>query len=236
MFGSGLPVLSASFPAIHELVLDGVNGLVFKSSKELEDHLGRIFHIPLHVSDASEKQISEANVFLHEPTSPEASCSSGSLHKVVSDASHVTNSSGSIVSRDAVNAAGLMSEGFEGALETDTDGDDFVHVRRTMESSNDNEMKLLPRSGSGEKHKNNCFPQSLSSQPQVLLAEDNYEELKKLWVGVKGIKSWDENWNLTMEPIVKSLLEKDSRTISYGFLIVNFVIACTFLEIIKHRF
>lgn len=39
MFGTGVPVCAVEFPTLSELVLDGVNGLVFKSSKELCENL-----------------------------------------------------------------------------------------------------------------------------------------------------------------------------------------------------
>ena len=40
MFGCELPVAAMSFPALPELVIDGENGLVFKSSEQL----GEVFH------------------------------------------------------------------------------------------------------------------------------------------------------------------------------------------------
>uniref|UniRef100_A0A183C810 Chitobiosyldiphosphodolichol beta-mannosyltransferase n=1 Tax=Globodera pallida TaxID=36090 RepID=A0A183C810_GLOPA len=42
MFGSGLPVLAKSFPAISELVEDGRNGLLFDTAEELEGLLADI--------------------------------------------------------------------------------------------------------------------------------------------------------------------------------------------------
>ena len=45
MFGSGVPVLAASFPAANELVKHGMNGLLFTSAKELEMQLCHLFDI-----------------------------------------------------------------------------------------------------------------------------------------------------------------------------------------------
>jgi hypothetical protein len=35
MFGCGLPVAAKSCPALHELVINGINGMIFDSSDEL---------------------------------------------------------------------------------------------------------------------------------------------------------------------------------------------------------
>ena len=43
MFGHGLPVLSISFSCLPELVVDGVNGLVFRNEDELVEHLDKVF-------------------------------------------------------------------------------------------------------------------------------------------------------------------------------------------------
>lgn len=43
MFGAGLPVLALDFACIHELVQDGVNGLVFRNAMHLSDQLQKAF-------------------------------------------------------------------------------------------------------------------------------------------------------------------------------------------------
>lgn len=43
MFGCGLPVAAKNFPALPELVKDGINGLLFDSSSELADRIGQWF-------------------------------------------------------------------------------------------------------------------------------------------------------------------------------------------------
>lgn len=45
MFGSGVPVCAAYFPAIGELVRDGHNGLIFKSSSELHAQLQSLLSV-----------------------------------------------------------------------------------------------------------------------------------------------------------------------------------------------
>lgn len=42
MFGAGLPVLAAGFPALPELVAHGANGLVFNSAQELARQLAEV--------------------------------------------------------------------------------------------------------------------------------------------------------------------------------------------------
>ena len=39
MFGCGLPVAAKSFPALPELVKDGINGMIFNTPQELSSHL-----------------------------------------------------------------------------------------------------------------------------------------------------------------------------------------------------
>ena len=49
MFGCGLPVLTAAYPCISELVQDGINGLHFSSAKELGQQLVEAFQdFPRH--------------------------------------------------------------------------------------------------------------------------------------------------------------------------------------------
>lgn len=49
MFGCGLPVFTAAYPCISELVQDGINGLHFSSAKELGQQLVEAFHnFPRH--------------------------------------------------------------------------------------------------------------------------------------------------------------------------------------------
>jgi hypothetical protein len=43
MFGCGLPVFTASYPCISELVLHGVNGLHFSTSAQLAEQLESVF-------------------------------------------------------------------------------------------------------------------------------------------------------------------------------------------------
>lgn len=43
MLGCGLPVFTAAYPCISELVQDGVNGLQFSTSKELGRQLFEVF-------------------------------------------------------------------------------------------------------------------------------------------------------------------------------------------------
>jgi hypothetical protein len=43
MFGSGVPVCAVSFPALPELVQNGGNGIIFRTSSELSAHLFRLF-------------------------------------------------------------------------------------------------------------------------------------------------------------------------------------------------
>ena len=42
MFGSGVPVCAVAYPAISELVVNGINGIVFKDAFELSSHLMRL--------------------------------------------------------------------------------------------------------------------------------------------------------------------------------------------------
>jgi hypothetical protein len=39
MFGCGLPVAAKSCPALHELVINGINGMIFDSAEELADQV-----------------------------------------------------------------------------------------------------------------------------------------------------------------------------------------------------
>ena len=43
MFGAGVPVCAVSFPALPELIQNGGNGIIFRTSSELSAHLFRIF-------------------------------------------------------------------------------------------------------------------------------------------------------------------------------------------------
>ena len=43
MFGCGLPVVAKSFPALPELVKDGINGILFNTPKELADSIVKWF-------------------------------------------------------------------------------------------------------------------------------------------------------------------------------------------------
>lgn len=43
LFGVGVPVAAVEFPALGELVQQGVNGVVFKTGEELGDVLIRLF-------------------------------------------------------------------------------------------------------------------------------------------------------------------------------------------------
>ena len=43
MFGCGLPVAAKNFPALPELVKDGINGLLFDTPEELADHIVQWF-------------------------------------------------------------------------------------------------------------------------------------------------------------------------------------------------
>lgn len=43
MFGSAVPVCAVSFPALPELVQNGTNGIIFRTSSELSAHLFRLF-------------------------------------------------------------------------------------------------------------------------------------------------------------------------------------------------
>ncbi len=41
MFGCGLPVAAKGFPALPELVKDGINGMIFNTPEELADHVSQ---------------------------------------------------------------------------------------------------------------------------------------------------------------------------------------------------
>ena len=43
MFGSAVPVCAVAFPALPELVQNGANGIIFRTSSELSAHLFRLF-------------------------------------------------------------------------------------------------------------------------------------------------------------------------------------------------
>lgn len=43
MYGAGLPVLAYYYPTIFELVKNGENGILFRSSSELSAHLYRLY-------------------------------------------------------------------------------------------------------------------------------------------------------------------------------------------------
>jgi hypothetical protein len=40
MFGCGLPVAAKSCPALHELVINGINGMIFETAAELAQQVG----------------------------------------------------------------------------------------------------------------------------------------------------------------------------------------------------
>ncbi len=42
MFGCGLPVLSAAYSCIDELIVEGRNGLLFDGARQLAGHLSRL--------------------------------------------------------------------------------------------------------------------------------------------------------------------------------------------------
>ncbi len=44
MFGCGLPVAAKSCPALHELVINGINGMIFDSSEELAKQVSYLNH------------------------------------------------------------------------------------------------------------------------------------------------------------------------------------------------
>ena len=44
MFGCGLPVAAKSCPALHELVINGINGMIFDSSEELAKQVPNFIH------------------------------------------------------------------------------------------------------------------------------------------------------------------------------------------------
>jgi hypothetical protein len=47
MFGAHVPVCAVSYPAISELVVNGINGIIFKDAQELSMHLMRLLsHYP----------------------------------------------------------------------------------------------------------------------------------------------------------------------------------------------
>jgi beta-1,4-mannosyltransferase len=43
MFGCGLPVCAVNFPALHELIKHGDNGLIFNNSTELAEQISGLF-------------------------------------------------------------------------------------------------------------------------------------------------------------------------------------------------
>ena len=45
MFGCGLPVAAKSCPALHELVINGINGMIFDSSEELAKQVPNFIHV-----------------------------------------------------------------------------------------------------------------------------------------------------------------------------------------------
>ena len=56
MFGCGLPVAAINFPALSELVVDGVNGHVFNTSEELSEIIVRWFTNFPHIRDQEFKE------------------------------------------------------------------------------------------------------------------------------------------------------------------------------------
>lgn len=45
MFGAGIPVCAVEFPTLSELVKHGVNGVIFKTSEDLSDHVIRLLNL-----------------------------------------------------------------------------------------------------------------------------------------------------------------------------------------------
>lgn len=55
MFGCGVPVISLQFPAIGELVKDGVNGLITEKNKDLSTEIYRLLKLAIRDKDTYEK-------------------------------------------------------------------------------------------------------------------------------------------------------------------------------------
>lgn len=70
MFGSGLPVCAAYYPAVHELVGHEYNGLLFSSAPELAAHLLRLFQLtPQNPFPFTEESEMAGDDFVHINTS-----------------------------------------------------------------------------------------------------------------------------------------------------------------------
>ena len=178
MFGSGLPVCAADFPAISELVQTGVNGLVFRTAAELATQVMTLYGVAdVDVSYATTTNIAIPSPAAAAPSSSQPSSSSppssGVADAVDADddycyISHSENSESTPISLENSNAGGMSSS-----------------------------------SSSSSSHAT-----SSSTAASIVESPTSEEKLiQKLRLGARQISGWDENWTLQMAPLVAEIFD-----------------------------
>ena len=234
MFGSGVPVCAAYFPAICELVHHNQNGLIFKSSKELESQLAHLLY-PKYVFSMS-SVVGKEN-----------------LDNIDNENESIISVKGTNLNNATVHeSATIYDAENEFNYENESDivfiDDDFVHVKRGNKSNHPSASysNSLMRSNSPQmatassgsnfitlnasvsidsvvKATEFAYSFNENNSPQQKL--DPMNDLDRLRLGVKLIESWDSNWTLIMAPFIRNLMNAKSKSNNIN----NYAVACVFV-------
>ena len=219
MFGSGVPVCAASFPAANELVKHGMNGLLFTSAKELEMQLCHLFDI-------------EAEDLIKSVPRAEWTASTG----VGGD----SGESGVAVLPTITEE--IVGEG--GDIHEDDDEEDFVKVnlhQRLIDvaSSHSSSGDLLSPT----------TPISPTHAATLSYSYTNYDidmtkltPLERLRYHASSIESWENNWFRCCQPVITDLLlgpslgtgnQQPKPKNSISMIILKGILCCIFYSVGK---
>ena len=186
MFGSGVPVLAASFPAANELVKHGMNGLLFTSAKELEMQICHLFDIEAE------------DLIKSVPRSEWTALTGGGGGDSGESGVYVPPTTEKVV-REAGDIHG-----------EDEDEEDFVKVNlhqrlidvaSSSHSSSAGDLLTPPT------------PTSPTHAATLSYPHTNYDinmakltSLERLRYHASSIESWENNWCRTAKPVITDLL------------------------------
>jgi hypothetical protein len=206
MFGSGLPVCAAFYPAVHELVGHEYNGLLFSSPSELVAHLLRLF------------QLAPQNYF---PFVTEAG--SDGVGDSDSDYVHISTSK----PPTTLGIKRISEEKLNAKLEADS--------KSTSNSPYAAEAKETPSQGRSERMESKKTPPSMNVTTQISSTPNTpiksavkilpLADIQRLKQGVLAIDTWDENWAISMKPYILEVLQRKSAPLVWSpiFTIIFFL-------------